>query len=83
VVRPAGRVALLLGGASAIAVALSPEPGYGGTTMRHIVATGIGFATLAIWPCLAIERGPSAPWPLRPSVSTAFTVLVLATPASP
>ena len=76
-VRPAGRVTLLLGGVASIAVALSPEPGYGGTTPQHVVATGIGFTTLAVWPCLAVEEGSGAPWPLRRGISVGFTVLVL------
>lgn len=77
-VRPAGRVTLLIGGVCSIAVALFPEPGDGGTTPQHVVATGIGFTTLTLWPCLAADGGPSAPWPLRPAVSAAFTALVLA-----
>jgi hypothetical membrane protein len=80
-VRPAGRVTLLLGGACSIAVAVFPEPGDGGTTPQHVVATGMGFATLAAWPCLAVEDGPSTPWPLRPAISAAFTALVLASAA--
>ena len=76
-VRPAGRVMLLMGGVASIAVALFPEPGYGGTTPQHVVATGIGFTMLALWPCLAVEGGPAAPWPLRRGISVGFTVLVL------
>ena len=80
-VRPAGRVTLLLGGACSIAVAVFPEPGDGGTTPQHVVATGMGFASLAVWPCLAVEGGSSAPWPLRPATSAFFTALVLASAA--
>lgn len=77
-VRAAGRLTLLVGGLCSIAVAVFPEPGDGGTTPEHVVATGLGFATLAAWPCLAVEGGPAAPWPLRPAVSAGFTGLVLA-----
>lgn len=80
-VRPAGRVTLLLGGACTIAVAVFPEPGDGGTTPQHIAATGLGFVSLAAWPCLAVEGGPATPWPLRPVISAAFTALVLASAA--
>ena len=80
-VRPAGRIMLFLGGVCSIAVAIFPEPGDGGTTPQHAVVTGMGFVTLAAWPCLAMESGPSAPWPLRPAVSAAFTALVLASAA--
>ena len=80
-IRRAGRATLLLGGACSIAVAVFPEPGDGGTTPQHVVATGIGFTTLAAWPCLAVEGGPCTPWPLRPATSAAFTGLVLASAA--
>jgi hypothetical protein len=36
---------------------------------------------MAIWPCLAIERGPSAPWALRLEFSAPFTVIVAAAAA--
>jgi hypothetical membrane protein len=76
-VRAGGRVALLFGGVCAILVALSPEPGGGATSPQHLVAAALGFTTLAVWPCLALERGPSVPWPLRPAVSLAFTAVVV------
>ena len=77
-VRPAGRITLLLGGVCSIAVALFPEPGDGGTTPQHVVATGVGFTTLAAWPCLAVEGGRTAPWPLRPPPPAVSTALVRA-----
>ena len=75
--RAGGRVALLLGGVCAILVALSPEPGGGATSPQHLVSAAIGFTTLAVWPCLALERGPSVPWPLRPVISLGFTTIVV------
>lgn len=77
-VRPGGRLALLVGGMSAILVALSPEPGHGATSLQHLGAAALGFTSLMLWPCLAMERGPRAPWPLRPAPSIGFTVTVLA-----
>lgn len=77
-VRRPGRAALKVGGVSAILVALSPEPGHGATSLQHLGAAGLGFFSLMAWPCLAMERGPYAPWPLRPAASIGFTTLVFA-----
>jgi hypothetical protein len=76
-----GRIALGCGGAAAVIVAFSPEPG-GGTTLRHLVATGIGFTALALWPVLA-ATGPdhAMVWVLRPWVGYA-TILLMAAGAA-
>jgi hypothetical membrane protein len=66
-----GRVALACGGVASVAVALSPEPGGGSTSLRHLVTTGIGFTLLALFPVLAAEREPSVVWPLRPAIGFA------------
>jgi hypothetical protein len=79
-VRSAGRGALVLGGGCSILLAFSPQPTVG-MSLPHIVATGMGFTAMAIWPLLAAGRGPSVPWPLRPASSTVFTVAVLASTA--
>lgn len=79
-VRPLARIALFVGGLAAILVALSPEP-VGGTTLRHIFASGLGFTALAIWPCLGVEREPYAPWALRPAASITFTAVIAANAA--
>lgn len=79
-VRAGARVCLLLGGSASVLVALCPEPA-GGTSLQHLVSAGVGFAALAVWPCLAIVPGPSAPWALRPAVAITFTAVVAASAA--
>lgn len=57
--RPAavpGRVVLAIGGAATFTVAVFPTPEVGSSTV-HVVAAGIGFGTLAIWPALARYPG--------------------------
>lgn len=77
VVRTGARVSLLVGGTASMLLALFPEP-ENGTSLEHIVTTGVAFAALAIWPCLAVERRPSAPWALRPAATITFTAVVAA-----
>jgi hypothetical protein len=73
-----GRIALGCGGGAAVMVALSPEPG-GGTTLRHLVSTGVGFTALALWPVLAATRpGRAMVWALRPWAGYATMVLMTA-----
>jgi hypothetical membrane protein len=79
-VRKAARVALVFGGVCTMLLAFSPEPD-GSSSLRHIVISGIGFTAMAIWPCLAIERAPDTPWPLRGAISTLFTATVLVSAA--
>jgi hypothetical protein len=80
-VRAAGRLALVFAGLCSILLAFSPEPGTGGTSLRHLVTTGLGFTAMALWPCLAAERDPTAPWALRLPSSSAFTMIVAASAA--
>ncbi|GAA5190008.1 DUF998 domain-containing protein [Rugosimonospora acidiphila] len=54
--RPA-RIGLAVGGASAIGVALCPEP-VRGTTVQHLTFAVICTASLAAWPALTAWRGP-------------------------
>jgi hypothetical membrane protein len=70
-----GRVVLAFGGVASVLVALSPEPN-GGTSMRHLVSTGIGFTLLALFPVLAAERGSPRIWPLKPATGYAVTALM-------
>jgi hypothetical membrane protein len=72
-----GRVVLACGGVASVVVALSPEP-TGGTSLRHLVSTGIGFTLLALFPVLAAERETSAVWALRPTTGTAVTAAMAA-----
>ncbi|MET7866734.1 DUF998 domain-containing protein [Micromonospora taraxaci] len=52
---PAGRALLALGGlATLILVAFPQRPAGGSTT--HVVAAGVAFGALAVWPALAVPR---------------------------
>jgi hypothetical protein len=55
----APRVGLVVAGAAAIGVASSPQPVQGSST-SHVVFTGIGAVTIAIWPVLVARRGSPA-----------------------
>ncbi|HET9167902.1 MAG TPA: DUF998 domain-containing protein [Actinospica sp.] len=72
-----GRVVLAGGGVASVAVALSPEP-TGGTSLRHLVTTGIGFTLLALFPTLAAWRNASPVWALRRETGYAVTGLMAA-----
>jgi hypothetical protein len=72
-----GRVVLACGGVASVVVALSPDPA-GGTSLRHLVSTGIGFTLLALFPVLAVEPDTSAVWALRPTTGTVVTAVMAA-----
>ncbi|WP_328941352.1 DUF998 domain-containing protein [Streptomyces sp. NBC_00250] len=72
---PAGRVALAGGGVAALVVAWVPAPSSGGS-LHHGAVAVVGFALLAVWPVLAVERGRGAPWGLRIAPSVAVTALM-------
>ena len=72
----AGRIALACGGAASIMVGLSPEPGGGGTTVRHLVSTGVGFTAIAVWSTLATVPHNPPVWALRRTVGYAITALM-------
>ena len=75
--RPAalsGRLLLATGGAATVLVAAFPQP-EGGSSPAHILAAGVAFATLSLWPALAWRRGGRAP--LRPAVSIGAAVALL------
>jgi hypothetical membrane protein len=69
-----GRITLGLGGLAAMLVALSPEPD-GGTSIRHLTATGVGFTALALWPALAASEKPGT-WALKPRVGYLATAVM-------
>jgi hypothetical membrane protein len=71
----AGRIMLALGGLATVLVGLSPEP-YDGTSIRHLTATGVGFAALALWPILASSRDAPLSWVLKPGVGYATAVVM-------
>jgi hypothetical membrane protein len=72
-----GRVVLACGGVVSIVVALSPEP-TGGTSLRHLVSTGVGFTLLALFPVLAAEHRVSPVWALRRRTGYIVTGLMAA-----
>ncbi|MBR7838615.1 DUF998 domain-containing protein, partial [Actinospica durhamensis] len=68
--------ALACGGVASIVVGLSPEPADGGTSLRHLFSTAIGFTLLALFPILAAVRGLAPNWTLRPTTGRVLTVLM-------
>ncbi|MEU8330810.1 DUF998 domain-containing protein [Micromonospora sp. NPDC048839] len=57
---PAGRGLLALGGlATLVLVAFPQRPGDGSTI--HVVAAGVAFVALAVWPALAVPRRAASP----------------------
>ncbi|MDQ3988492.1 MAG: DUF998 domain-containing protein [Actinomycetota bacterium] len=75
--RPAalpGRLLLAIGGAATVLVAVFPQP-EGGSSPAHILAAGVAFAALSLWPALAWRRSGRAP--LRPAVSIGAAVVLL------
>jgi hypothetical membrane protein len=75
---PAGRLALACGGVASLLVALCPEPGDGGTSLRHLTSTGVGFTVLALWPVLGAVRRRAVTWALRPATGYTVTALMAA-----
>lgn len=55
----AARVGLVLAGVAAFGVASLPQPAQGSST-AHVVCTGIGAVTIAIWPVLVARRDSPA-----------------------
>ncbi|MFJ8048770.1 DUF998 domain-containing protein [Streptomyces luteogriseus] len=71
----AGRMALAVGGVSALAVAMVPAPSSGGS-LSHGSVTAVGFTVLAAWPVLAARAGAAVPWALRPLPSLGATAVM-------
>jgi hypothetical membrane protein len=71
-----GRIGLACGGVATMLVGLFPEPN-GGTSVGHLTSTGIGFTALALWPCLAAQRGQVVPRILTPSFALTVTAAML------
>jgi hypothetical membrane protein len=77
VAAPAGRVLLAAGGVGTALVAAFPL-GRGDTTTAHRASAAFAFAVLAAWPLFGFRRRPGTPWTLRPTVSVAAGVVLLA-----
>jgi hypothetical membrane protein len=73
----AGRVALGGGGVAALALVVLPAPSSGGS-LRHGAVVVVGFTLLAVWPVLAVNGDPTAPWALRLAPSIVVTALMAA-----
>jgi hypothetical membrane protein len=73
----AGRIVLATGGIATLLVAAFPLPAGDGGSMRHSVAAGIGFVTLAAWPALAARRSARTPAVLHPAVSLPATAVLV------
>lgn len=79
--RPAaspGRLALAIGGAATILVAVFPVPRVG-TSAIHGVLAGIAFVALALWPACAYRRRPPVAWALRLPIAIGAAAVLLAT----
>ncbi len=79
--RPAalpGRLVLAAGGLATVLVAGFPQPVEGSST-AHVLAAGVAFPALSVWPALAWRRGPSRPGVarLRPGVSIGAAAVLL------
>jgi hypothetical membrane protein len=76
--RTAGRLTLMAAAVAGVLVALNPE--HPGTDMPvpHMIWAAAGCIALVAWPLAASRRGASVPWALRPAVSAAAVVVLLA-----
>lgn len=79
--RPAalpGRLVLAAGGLATVLVAAFPQPGEGSST-AHVLAAGVAFPALSVWPALAWRRWPSRPGFARlgPGVSVGAAATLL------
>jgi len=74
----AGRAVLAVGGAATLVVAAVPLPSPAGGSVGHGLAALVAFVSLSAWPLLAWRRGTSVPWGLRPAVSVAAGVVLVA-----
>ncbi|MDG9676815.1 DUF998 domain-containing protein [Micromonospora sp. DH14] len=57
---PAGRGLLGVGGLATVLVAVFPQNATGSST-THVVAAGVAFGALAVWPALAVPRRAAPP----------------------
>jgi hypothetical membrane protein len=77
--RPAalpGRLILAAGGAASVLVAANPE--HVGGSLTHGLWAAVTFTAMTAWPLGAWRRRPLAPWGLRPAVSAAAVVTLVA-----
>jgi hypothetical protein len=64
------RMGLLVAGLAAIGIATCPEPAHG-STVQHLLCTGIGALAITIWPALVARRNTQTP---LTSVGTSIVV---------
>jgi hypothetical protein len=72
--RPAGRVAIGLGGLGVLIVAAEPLPQ---NAFLHGIGAFIAFVSLAIWPVLGLRARDSSFGPWSTMATTVFVVLLL------
>jgi|SRR5579872_1766167 len=73
--RTVGRMILIAGAIAGMLVAANPEHAGGFGSVPHFVFASLGFAGLTLWPVAAAQKGPAAPWGLRPGpAATAVAV---------
>jgi hypothetical membrane protein len=71
----AGRVMLGAGGATYLAVALSPVS-EDVVPLRHLVFAALAFVALSLWPVAGMRRSADAPWPVRPAATIAVSAVL-------
>jgi hypothetical protein len=79
--RPArmpGRLLLMAAAVAGVLVAANPEHPGTSLPVGHIICGAAGCLVLIAWPAGAWRRGPSVPWGLRPAVSAAAVMVLLA-----
>ncbi len=77
--RPAalpGRVLHATGGVATVLVAAFPQPVVG-SSRAHVLAAGLGFISLSVWPLFASRRGRGVPVGLRPAEGLAAAAVLL------
>jgi hypothetical protein len=75
--RLAGRLTLIAAAAAGVLVCLNPERPGVMMPVPHMIWAAIGCLALVGWPVLAWRRGPSAPWALRPAISSVVAAVLL------
>jgi hypothetical protein len=76
--RAPGRLMLMAGAVAGMLVAANPEHPGTSFPVGHMVCAAAGCVGVVAWPAGAWQRGRSAPWGLRPTVSAAAVVVLLA-----
>jgi Protein of unknown function (DUF998) len=76
--RAPGRLVLMTGIVAGVLVAANPEQPGTSLPVPHMICAAAGCAAVVGWPAGAWRRGRSVPWGLRPGVSAAAVVVLVA-----